>query len=275
MDIEAGVARHYTQGHLQSTILDALRAAGKNVDALTTADLSAADEFHLGWRAVTVELALDLELSPGLELLDIGSGIGGPARYFAETHGCRVTGVDLTEEFVQVATALTARCGLDELATFVQGSGLALPFADQRFDRATLIHVGMNIADKARLFAEARRVLRPNGVFIVYDIMRLDASELPYPMPWAERPGTSFVETSLSYGRLLEAAGFGIEREHDRRAQVLELGRAMRAQVAQHGVPPLGLHVIMGPASRERLGNVMTALERGSIAPIELIARRA
>src|SRR5262245_18298000 len=275
MDIEAGVARYYTRGHLQNAIFDALRANGKNVDVLTTADLSAADEFHLGWRAVTVELGLDLALSPGLELLDIGSGVGGPARYFAEVHGCRVSGVDLTEEFVQVASELTARCGLDELATFVQGSGLALPFADQRFDRATLIHVGMNIADKARLFAEARRVLRPNGVFLVYDVMRLDASELPYPMPWAERPGTSFVETSLSYRRLLEAAGFAIEREHDRRAQTLELGRAMRAQVAQHGLPPIGLHVIMGPASRERLGNVMTALERGSIAPIEIIARRA
>jgi ubiquinone/menaquinone biosynthesis C-methylase UbiE len=275
MDIEASVARYYTHGHLEDAILDALRASGKNVDALTTADLSAADEFHLGWRAVTVELARDLDLSPGIELLDIGSGIGGPARYFAEAFGCKVIGVDLTEEFVQVATALTARCRLEALATFVRGSGLALPFADERFDRVTLIHVGMNIADKARLFAEARRVLRPSGLFLVYDVMRLDSSELPYPMPWAEHPGSSFVETSLSYQRLLQAAGFVVERELDRRTQTLELGRAMRAQVAQHGVPPLGLHVLMGPASRERLANVMIALERGSIAPIELIARRA
>jgi len=275
MDIEAGVARYYTQGHLHSAIIDALRASGKDVDALTTDDLSAADEFHLGWRAVTVELARDLDLTAGTELLDIGSGIGGPARYFAATFGCKVIGVDLTEEFVQVATALTARCRLAALASFVRGSGLALPFPDDSFDRCTLIHVGMNVADKARLFAEARRVLRPGGAFLVYDVMRLDASELPYPMPWAERPGASFVETSLSYQRLLQAAGFVIEREVDRRAQTLELGRAMRAQVAQHGVPPLGLHLIMGPASRERLGNVMTALERGSIAPIELIARRA
>lgn len=274
MDIEANVARYYTHGHLESAILDALRASGIDVDALTTTDLSAADEFHLGWRAVTVELARDLDLNAGTSLLDIGSGIGGPARYFAETFGCKVIGVDLTEEFVRVATSLTARCRLESLATFVQGSGLALPFPDASFDRATLIHVGMNIADKASLFAEARRVLRPDGVFIVYDVMRLDATELPYPMPWAERPGSSFVETSLAYQRLLQAAGFQIERELDRRAQTLELGRAMRARVAQHGVPPLGLHVLLGPASRERLGNVMTALERGSIAPIELIARR-
>lgn len=273
MDIEASVARYYTHGDLERALLDALRASGKNVDALGTADLSALDEFHLGWRAVTVELALDLELGAGTELIDIGSGIGGPARYFAETSGCKVIGVDLTPEFVQVATALTARCRLDALVTFMQGSALALPYPDQRFDRATLIHAGMNIADKARLFAEARRVLRPGGVFLVYDVMRLDASELPYPMPWAEHPGNSFVETSLSYQRLLQAAGFQIERELDRRAQTLELGRAMRAQVAQQGAPTLGLHVLMGSASRERMANVMTALERGSIAPIELIAR--
>ena len=275
MDSEEGVARHYTHGHLQDAILDALRASGKDVDALTAADLSAADEFHLGWRAATVEIAVDLELGAGIELLDIGSGIGGPARYFAEAFGCRVTGVDLTEEFVRVASELTRRCRLDALVTFVQGSALSLPFPDERFDRATLFHVGMNIADKARLFREARRVLRPGGSFLVYDIMRLDASELPYPMPWAAHPGSSFVETSLSYRRLLEQAGFRIDRELDRRAQTLELARVMREQVAAHGLPPLGLHVLIGPGSRERLGNVMTALERGSIAPIELIARRA
>lgn len=274
MDIEASVARHYTHGQLESAILDALRASGKNVDALTTADLSAADEFHIGWRAVTVELAVDLTLRPGLDVLDIGSGIGGPARYFAEKHGCRVTGIDLTPEFVSVASALTARCQLDHLAHFVQGSALALPFASQSFDRATLIHVGMNIADKARLFSEAHRVLRSGGVFAVYDLMRLDSSELPYPMPWAEQPATSFVETPDTYRRELEAAGFSIESQRDRREQALELGRAMRAHAAQHGVPPLGLHVLMGPASRQRLANVMTALEGALLAPVQILARR-
>jgi ubiquinone/menaquinone biosynthesis C-methylase UbiE len=279
MDIEANVAQHYTHGRLEAAILDALRAAGKNVDALSASDLSAADEFHLGWHAVTIELARDLALEPGLELLDLGSGIGGPARYFAEAHGCRVTGVDLTAEFVNVANALTARCRLDGLATFVQGSVLALPFEDARFDRATLIHVGMNIENKAGMFAEALRALRPGGAFLVYDIMRRDAgradtAELPYPQPWAQTAETSFVEPLEAYRRLLEAAGFTIESERDRRDQVLELGRAMRAQVAVAGVPPLGLHVLMGPASRERLGNVMSALERGSLSPIEIVARR-
>jgi SAM-dependent methyltransferase len=275
MNTEADVARYYTHGALEGVLLDALRASGMDVDSLRADDLSIVDEFHLGGRAVTVELALDLSLSPGLEVLDVGSGIGGPARYFAQAHGCRVTGIDLTEEFVRVATALTARCHLAHLATFVQGSALALPFPSERFDRATLIHVGMNIPGKAALFAEVQRVLRPGGVFCAYDIMRTDLSELPFPMPWAEHEATSFVETPDTYRRMLAAAGFVIEREVNRRDQVLELGRALRAHAAQHGPPRLGLHVLMGPASRERLGNVMSTLERGSIAPIELLARKA
>ena len=275
MTIEANVARHYTHGALEGAILDALRASGKDVDDLKADDLSGADEFHLGWRAVTVDLARDLGLSPGLEVLDVGSGIGGPARYFAQAHGSRVTGIDLTEEYVRVAAALTARCRLEHLATFVQGSALELPFPGERFDRASLIHVGMNIADKARLFAEVWRVLRPGGAFCVYDIMNTDGSELPFPMPWAATEASSFVEAPDTYRRLLAAAGFAIEREVNRREQVLDLGRAMRAHVAQHGVPPLGLHVLMGPASRERLANVMSTLERASIAPIEMLARKA
>ena len=124
-----------------------------------------------------------------MHLLDVGSGIGGPARTFADAFGCRVTGVDLTEEFVEAANALTRRCGLSDRVSFRQASALALPFADASFDAATLIHVGMNIEDKAGLFAEVRRVLKPDARFGVYDIMRVAEGEIPYPMPWAATAG--------------------------------------------------------------------------------------
>ncbi len=273
MDTEAQVARHYSHGRLEQAILEALRQSGKNVDALSASDLAGVDEFHLGWLPATVELAADLGLSPGLEVLDVGSGIGGPARYFAEAHGCKVVGIDLTSEFVEVANAITERCRLDALASFQQASALAVPFPSARFDVATLLHVGMNIENKAALFAEVRRVLKPGGKFAIYDIMRMDGLELPYPMPWAESLATSFVETPDTYRQLLKAQGFVIEKERNRRDQSIELGRAMRAHAALHGTPPLGLHVLMGPSTPERLGNVMSTLERGSIAPIEIIAR--
>lgn len=275
MSVEREVARHYTHGALEQAILDALAADGKDVDRLSAADLSAADEFHLGWRAVTLELAKDLGLGPGMHLLDVGSGIGGPARTFAETSGCRVTGIDLTPEFVEVANALTRRCGLAGRVSFREGSALSLPFAEAGFDAATMIHVGMNIEDKATLFAQVRRVLKPGARFAVYDVVRAAEGDLPYPMPWAATPATSFVEPADAYRRKLAEAGFALEAEVDRSALVIALGREMRERAERQGVPPLGLHVLMGPASRQRLVNVMAALGTGIIAPVEFVVRAA
>ncbi len=272
MDTEQEVAKHYSHGTLEQAILAAVEAAGKDIDQLTADDLAGADEFHLGWRPATAALAADLGLAAGARVLDVGAGIGGPARFFAGVLGCQVTGIDLTAEYVEVATALTRRCGLGERATFHQGSALELPFPPGSFDAATLIHVGMNIEDKARLFAQVKRALRPGGRFGVYDIMQVRPGSIPYPMPWSPTPATSFVETPETYRRLLTAAGFTLESETDRRPMALELSRTMRAKTAAEGAPPLGLHVLMGPASKERLGNVMATLEAGIIAPTQMIA---
>jgi ubiquinone/menaquinone biosynthesis C-methylase UbiE len=275
MSVEQEVARHYGRGDLEQAFLDALIASGKDPERLAAADLAAADEFHLGWLPATVELAKGLALAPGMHVLDIGAGIGGPARYLAQTFGCRVTGIDLTPDYVAVADALTRRCGLADKVTFRQASAVALPFADAGFDAATMLHVGMNIADKAKAFGEVRRVLRPGGRFTVYEVMRASEGELPYPMPWAQTPATSFVEPVDTYRRLLRAAGFDILVEHDRSELALRLGREMREKVAREGVPPLGLHILMGAMTPQRLGNVTAALERGLIAPIELVTRAA
>lgn len=273
MPIEQEVAKHYTHGALERAILDALVASGKDIENLTAGDLSGVDEFHLGWRTATIEFAKDLGLRRDMHVLDVGSGIGGPARYFAEAHGCRVTGIDVTAEFVDVANALTRRCGLADLVSFRHAGALALPFADGTFDAATLIHVGMNVEDKAALFGEVRRVLKTGARFGIYDVVRAAEGDLPYPMPWAATAETSFVEPAHVYRRLLAAAGFALENEQDRSGLAIGLGREMREKTAKHGVPPLGLHTLMGPASSQRLANVTGALDRGMIAPVEFIAR--
>ncbi len=272
MDTEKKVAAHYTHGALEQTILDTLRAAGKDVDRLTATDLSSVDEFHLGWRDATIAFAKDLRLATGARVLDIGSGVGGPARYFAEARGCRVTGIDLTPEFVQVANALTRRCGLADKAEFREANAAGLMFEDAVFDTTTMIHVGMNIPDKAAVFTEVRRVLKPGGKFGVYDVMRAKDGEVPYPMPWARTTETSFLETPAAYQRLLAHAGFEIESETDRSAFVKDLAQKRRAEAAKSGAPALGLH-ILGADMKERLANVTGALESGLIAPIQMIAR--
>lgn len=273
MEAEQQVARHYGRSGIEQAFLDALRAAGKDPDHLSPADLSGADEFHLGGPAATATLAADLGLGPDLNLLDIGCGVGGPARHLAAAPGCRVTGIDLTAEFVEAAEGLTRRCGLSGRVSFRQGSALAMPFPDGGFDAATLLHVGMNIADKAALFAEVRRVLKPGARFGVYDVMRVGEGDLPYPMPWAAAPETSFVATPETYRRLLQEAGFTVEAEHDRSALALRLTREARERTAARGPSPLGPQLLMGPTAPQRVANVMAAVERGLIAPVEMVAR--
>jgi ubiquinone/menaquinone biosynthesis C-methylase UbiE len=271
MTIEQTVAQHYTHGSLESALLDGLRRSGKNVDRLDPDDLAPADEFHIGGRAATVEFADQLGLRPGMALLDIGSGIGGPARYFAHHRKCRVTGIDLTDEYVRVADALSRRAGLGGSLEFVQGSALALPFPSGSFDVAYMLHVGMNIADKATLFGQVKRVLKPDGIFGVYDVMRIGAGELAFPVPWARTAESSFVAAADDYRALLRDAGFAVQKERERRAFAIEFFKKMQARVAESGLPPLGLHIAMGTDFPHKVRNLVANLENGLLAPIEMI----
>ena len=270
---EQSVARHYTHGALERTVLEALRAAGKDPDRLEPADLAPVDEFHIGGRQATMDLARELGVTAGMHLLDVGSGLGGASRYFAHARGCTVTGIDLTEEYVQVAQALSARTGLAGRVSYRQGSALALPFPPGIFDGAYMLHVGMNIADKAALFRQVRRALKPRGVFGIYDVMREADGPLAYPVPWAPDAQASFVESSATYSQLLAAEGFEVLAQRSRREFALAFFRELRARVAQSGAPPLGLHVVMGATTPQKIGNMMSALEGGLISPTEIICR--
>jgi SAM-dependent methyltransferase len=272
MSIESNVESYYTRGRLEDSILQALTRAGKDLANLTHGDLAALDEFHAGGREATQELAAQMELRPGLHLLDVGSGIGGPARYFAAEHGCRVTGVDLTEEFVLVSRSLTRRTKLDHAVEFLHCSALALPFGAANFDRAYTIHAGMNIADKDGLFREVRRVLKPDGLFAIFDLMRTAEGPIRYPVPWALTNETSFVSHVNDYRNTLTATGFDVIRERRRGAFALEFTQRMMARVAQGGPPALGLHLLMGEPTKVMLGNIQAMIQEGILEPVELIA---
>lgn len=274
-EIEDRVSQHYRHGTLGQAIAAALSASGVDAEQLTSVDLSPVDEFHIGGRHATVEFAEQLEVKPGMHLLDIGSGLGGASRYFAAERGCRVTGIDLTEEYVEVAESLAKRVGLDGSVSYQQGSALALPFAADTFDGSYMLHVGMNIKDKAALFHEVWRVLKPGGVFGIYDVMREGDGEFSFPVPWATTADTSFVVSAANYRRLLEAVGFTIRKERNRREFAIEFFRQMRARAAQSGGPaPLGLHIVMGAATPEKVANMIGNLERGLLGPAEIICRK-
>jgi ubiquinone/menaquinone biosynthesis C-methylase UbiE len=210
-----------------------------------------------------------------MHLLDVGCGLGGASRYFAHEHGCRVSGIDLTDDYVRAATALSQRVGLAGTVDYRQASALALPFGDARFDGATMLHVGMNIADKGKLCAEVRRVLKPGAAFGIYDVMRESDGEFVYPVPWSTEPATNFIATAADYKRALATAGFTVTHERSRRDFAIAFFRQLRERLAQSGPPPLGLQIVMGATAPQKVANMVALLERGMISPTELIARAA
>jgi len=272
--VEDAVAHHYGAAGLIERITEGLAALGLEPSAAQPEDLSAVDEFHIGGFAATEALVAQVEIAPGAAVLDIGSGLGGTARYVVRRTGALVTGLDLTEEYVATARALSEMVGLGPATRFETGSAIDMPFEDAAFDAALMIHVGMNIPDKARLFAEARRVLKPGGLFAVYEVMRTGEGELAFPVPWAEDAATSFLAAPEAYREAARAAGFALTAERERGAFAREFFARVTARMEQEGgPPPLGTHLLMGANAAEKIANMVANIEAGRIAPVEMILR--
>ena len=270
------VERHYTHGRLIGAITQGLATLGRTPQSVTVEDLGPVDEFHIGGRQATEQLMKQLDLARDLHVLDVGSGLGGAARFVAGRYGCRVTGVDLTAEYTETARTLSEWTGLGDRLRFHHGSALATPFGDAEFDRAYMLHVGMNVPDKQALFGEVARVLKAGGTFGIYDVMKTGAAAVTFPVPWAATPDISAVASPEAYKAALRASQFEILAEHNRRDFAIEFFRALRARMGQTGgPPPLGLHLVMGPDAATKIANMIANIEAGSIAPVELIARRA
>ncbi|HWH13626.1 MAG TPA: class I SAM-dependent methyltransferase [Miltoncostaeaceae bacterium] len=276
MSLETSIQRHYTRPGLLDGIRDAIRAAGGDPARPTLDDLAPYDEFHLGGREATRMLITRLAavVRPGARVLDVGCGLGGPARVLAHETGCEVVGVDLTEDFVAAGTALTAAAGLADRVRLVQGSATALPLDDGTVDAAWQLHVGMNLPDKAAVAREVHRVLRPGGVFVVYDLMGAGNGVLTFPVPWASEPAFSAVESPAAYRGHLEGAGLRVVDERDHRDVAVRFFDAMRDRMAQ-GLPPmLRPDVFVGSAAAERFANLGAAVRAGRITPVEMVAVR-
>lgn len=240
-------------------------------DSLTIDDLAPADEFHLGGAAATAAIIDALGVGAGDRVLDIGSGVGGPARRIAASTGAHVTGVDLTASFVAAANALSARVALGEQTTFVVGDATQLDL-DGPFDGATLIHVGMNIPDKAAFFAGVHGLLAPGARLVVYDIMAIgDVADVGYPMPFAAGLEGAFLASPAAYREALLGAGFAVDEPVDRTTLALEAAAAARAD----GPPPVSLATIMGPDFATMFSNLAAALQGGLLAPVQIVATRS
>jgi len=269
------IQQHYTRRDLGEAILSALAAAGTDLANLRAEDLAPVDQLHIRGREATVELAQHLGLDATKRVLDVGSGLGGASRYLAQEFGCRVTGLDLTEEYCRIAQMLTDRLGLGSHVVFRQGSALEMPFEDSSFDVVWTQHAAMNIADKSRLYTEISRVLRPGGSLALYDIVAGPGGTPHFPVPWAREPSLSFLVEPEGLRALMEQAGLRVVRWRD----TSEAGRVwfqdLAARLAtQAGGPLQGIHGLLWPDFREMGQNQVRNLIEDRIVLIEAIAQR-
>jgi SAM-dependent methyltransferase len=268
------VARHYGSGGIAERVIGALRQA-KGPDApLTPENLAPFDHFHGRGVVATEELAASLKPQPGEHLLDIGSGIGGPARWFAAKFACRVTGVDLTPDFCAAAEALNAATGLAGRVTIIEGSALALPVPDASFDAAYSQNVIMNIADKKQFYREAFRALRPVGRLALSNLCAGPAGEPYFPVPWATTRDTSFLSDPEEMRADLLAVGFDIVSFRDITEAMREVQRRTRERLERGDMPRIAVDIIMGERAREMQVNSGRSIEDGRGIAIEALVRK-
>ena len=275
MSYDETVSEHYTHGKLLEAIQASITKLGKTIENVTIQDLAPVDEFHIGGRLATDNLLEQLNFSEKDHILDVGCGLGGASRFVANKYNNCVTGIDLTQEYIDVGKALSSWVGLEKQVNLLQGSALSMPFEDETFDGAIMLHVGMNIDDKAKLFTEVFRVLRPGTSFGVYDVMQINDGELTYPVPWASDNSTSRLATSGQYKQALNHARFKVSKENARRDFALEFFKQMRAKTEANGnSPPLGLHTLMRESTAVKVRNMIDNIAANLIAPVEIIAEK-
>jgi SAM-dependent methyltransferase len=252
------VARHYEQRDLKARVVDSIRLAGLDPAGLTLDDLASLDEFHTLGRQATEELAELAGVRAGMRILDVGAGLGGPARLLASRYRCNISTLDLTKAYCEVSRYLTDATGLGSLVRICQGDALDLPFLDASFDLVWTQHASMNIADKFRMYEEAARVLIPRGRFAMFDVVAGEVTPAHFPVPWAEDSSISFLESSETIASLLREAGFAPVVWEELTDTVLT---RFEKPVAS---PVVGLHVLL-PDMKQRSRNHVRNIREGRV----------
>src|SRR6266576_4314404 len=270
----AAVERHYGSTGIAERVRAAFRAANGPDAPVTPEGLAPFDHFHGRGVAATREIAAQLALKPGERVLDIGSGIGGPARWFAAKYGVQVTGVDLTPEFCAAAEALNAATGLGDRVRIIHGSALALPVPEGAFDAAYSQNVIMNIADKKQFYREAFRALRPGGRLALSNLCAGPAGEPYFPAPWATTRETSLLASPDEMRANLIAAGFEIAEFRDITEAMREAQLRTRERLDKGDMPKIAVDIIMGERAPEMQRNSIRTIQDGRGIAIEALVRK-
>jgi ubiquinone/menaquinone biosynthesis C-methylase UbiE len=268
------IADQWGKGDVYGLIVAALQNAGKSLDTLTLEDLAPVDHFHARGFPATVELADHLRIGPDDRILDIGCGLGGPARYFAARFGCKVSGIDLTPSFVEAAQQLTARLGMTSQVEVIQGDGQSLPYPDATFDGAYTQHVTMNVADRPRFFVEAYRALKPGAFFALTEHGLGPNGDPYYPLPWSLDGGGSHLARPADTRECLAATGFTDIVVEETDQKYLAAYKQQMELAARGAMPALGIHILFAERGPDRIRNAARNIEEGRTQPIQVFCRK-
>ena len=258
------IENHYLVNNLYGNILEKLQSIGVEINEVKRTDLSSVDEFHVRGLEVSKELAQYIT-SNNLKVLDVGCGLGGPARMLADEKNCVVTGLDLSQEFIETAKALSKLVNLDSNTTFLKGDALDLPFERNSFDIVWTQHVQMNISEKKKFYSEIFRVLKTGGKFLYYDILKSSDNEINYPMPWASSEDLSHLINIVELEKILSSIGFNSFSKRNQTDAGLASIKQMLSNIKEFGPPKMGLNVLMGKDTKQKILNAFNHFNQGDL----------
>jgi SAM-dependent methyltransferase len=262
---------YYSPNDLYNRIIDGLNEIGKDLARVTLDDLQPVDEFHIRGDIATRELIELSNFTPEMHILDVGCGVGGSTRRLSHQTGCCVTGIDLSDEYIDAATRLTQLLNMQERVKFHAASALALPFDDKTFDGAWSIQMNMNIEDKLGWLKEVYRVLKCGGRAVLYEVCGSKNSPVYFPVPWAQDSSMSFLLPPESFRDIITSAGFDIAVWNDKTDLAQKAFAHMTKPVGEPGLPELGVHLLVGNDILTKAYNLHRNLEDERVSLIETV----